>query len=130
MIGRFPALAAGVAVGAVAGVTLAFVHADRVTVVGVAVPFGVPLAVISLVLAQAWVARVCQRRTAAVGVALGWLAATAVMSSPNSSGDVPIPATTRAVVYLAAAAMALTAGVLVPVLRRPGHHRAQPLPAD
>jgi hypothetical protein len=126
MRSRAVALGAGLLAGAVAGCTLAFVHADRIALRGLVIPFGVPLAAVTLLLAQVWLAQVWQRRSAALGVGFGWLAATAVMASPNASGDVPLPATTRAMVYLGAAAMALTIGVLLPVRHRAGHHRAQP----
>jgi hypothetical protein len=67
-----------------------------------------------------------QRRSAAVGVAIGWIASSMLMGSANASGDVPLPATTRAMAYLGVTAMVLTIGMLMPVLRRPGGHRRDP----
>jgi hypothetical protein len=115
--------ATGAALGAIAGVVLAFVHADRVQIGSVSIEFGVPLAAATALLAQLWIARVLQRRSAAVGVAIGWMTSSVLMGSANASGDVPLPATTRAMAYLGVTAMLLTIGMLAPVLRRPGGHR-------
>lgn len=123
MTARPTALVAGVGLGAVAGVALAFVQADRMRVGSTALDYGVPLAAGTLLLAQLWLTRALQRRTAAMGVALGWLATSLLMGGADGSGDVVLPANTRAMVYLGLGAMVLTIGILVPVLGRPGTHR-------
>ena len=109
----------GLAVGFIVAAVAVFVAADRVTFLGVKVSYGVVLAVVWILLVQAWLARFFQTKLASAGVALGWIGGTILMGLGTHAGDTALPAVTRSTVYLILGAIAVAMGSTLPVLRKP-----------
>ena len=116
---RLVMLATGIAAGALVGAGAAFVHADRTKVAGFNVPYGVVLAVTTILVVQLWLTRNFQSRSCAVGYALGWVAITIVLALIPTARDLVLPNQTRTWAYLGLGAVVVAMGISLPVMRRP-----------
>ena len=119
MIRKIGVLLLGGIVGAGLALLCAFIQADRATVNGHVVYFGVPLAVAIAVTATLWLVRLCQTRLAGVGVLAGWLILTEQLGNTDHGGDEVFMDVTYTTVYLLATAIALGVVVMLPPMRKP-----------
>lgn len=115
----------GLGAGAVMAMGSAFVHADRIKVGGFNLPYGVVLAIATILVVQLWLTRNFQSRTCAAGYALGWVGITVVLALIPTAQDLILPNQGRTWAYLGLGAVAVSMGVSLPVMRRPhilGHN--------
>lgn len=112
-------LVIGLISGAVVGMGSAFVHADRTRIAGINLPYGVVLAITTVLVVQLWLTRNFQSRACAVGYALGWLGVTVVLAMIPTAQDLILPNQTRTWAYLGLGAVVVSMGVSLPVMRRP-----------
>jgi tetrahydromethanopterin S-methyltransferase subunit F len=127
---RLMALGAGLIAGCVVGVAGGFVFADRVALGTVMVPYGLVLAPLTFLLVQLWLGRNYQTRIAPFGAAVGWLAATVMLGSSSSGGDVALPGSTHATVYVFGTAVLAAAAVTMPVLQTRARYYPQDITSD
>lgn len=122
---RFSALLLGIGTGVAAAVVAAFVHADRLLLFGVLVPYGLVLALTLVVLALVWINRLCQTRFAGMGFVLAWVLVTLRLAIETSGGDLVFTVTWYSTTYILAGAIGLAMAATLPVLKpKLGHFRA------
>lgn len=113
-------------VGAVLGLTGAFVQAHRAVLElpwgVIAVPWGVPIVWVALVAAIRGGAWLVLSRWGAWSVFVGWLAATVAMAAETSSGDVALSGGGRQMTYLLGGVILSSAAASLPV---PARYRAE-----
>lgn len=101
--------------GGLLGLAGAFVQAARTTVAGVALPWGVALAGLAVVLAARAVSVSAQRRSAGILLSLTWLAVSIMTAITTRSGDLVIQQQPAALTYLIGTTVVLAAVVMLPV---------------
>lgn len=111
----------GLAVGALIGITGAFVQSQR-TLLEVpwgswSVPWGVPVVWVALVAAVRGGAWAMRSRWGAWAVMGGWLAMTVLLSAESPSGDVALSGGGRQLVYLIGGVILASAAATLPVPR-------------
>jgi hypothetical protein len=86
--------------GALLGLTGAFVHASRTPVLGVTVPWGVVLMVAAVLATTRAAVVLAGTRIAGVLLLAGWLVITVLAAVSTTAGDLPVQATWRSLAYL------------------------------
>jgi len=118
---RWLGVLGGVAVGAVIGVTGAFVQSQRTLLEAPwgswSVPWGVPVVWIALVAAVRGGAWAVRSRWGAWAVMAGWLGMTVLLSADSPSGDVALSGGGRQLVYLIGGVILASAAATLPVPR-------------
>ena len=104
--------------GLLLGTAGAFVQADRLLVGGTAVPWGVVLVLVTLVLAVRGGAWLVRTRWGGAAVGVGWLAATLLFATSSPSGDIAITDGGRQLAYLALGVLLATIAALIPLVDR------------
>ena len=121
----FVRIAGLVALGLVIGLLGSFVQADRSIVPlpwGQAVlPWGLILAVVTLVLVVRGAAWLIGSRAGGWAVFAGWLASTVVMSAESPSGDLALSGGGRQMTYLLGGVILGAAAATFPVFARSSH---------
>ena len=118
---RWTGIAGGLLVGGLIGLLGAFVQAQRILIGDVAIPWGLVLVWVVLVLAVRAGAWAVGTRWAAWAVVVGWLAATVVLATESPSGDLAISGGGRQLTYLLGGVVLASAAATLPV-PRPRHH--------
>jgi hypothetical protein len=103
----------GLLISLVAG----FAHADRITIFGISIPFGLVLALGICILALLWLNRQFQTRLAGTTFAVVWVLVTLRMGIESPSGDLVLSATWYSTVYLVGGAILLSMAAVLPVMR-------------
>ena len=104
-----PGFVAGLAVSSVA----AFAHADRTTLAGYKIHYGLVLAPLLLLVTQRWVMDHYKNRISGIAFGIAWLLVTIRLSVPNSEGDVAIAANWYSTYYLGISALLLSMSAVV-----------------
>lgn len=108
------------AVGGLVGLLGAFVQADRLLVGTTAVPWGVVLALVTLVLSVRGAAWAVLTRLGGVALFAGWLVVTVLLATESPSGDLAMSGGGRQMTYLLAGVVLGAAAATVPLVpRRP-----------
>lgn len=127
---RFSALLLGIGTGVAAAIVAAFVHADRLLLFGVLVPYGLVLALTLVVLALVWINRLCQTRFAGMGFVLAWVLVTLRLAIETSGGDLVFTVTWYSTTYILAGAIGLAMAATLPVLKPKSGHSRKPSEID
>ena len=121
----FVRIAGLIALGLVIGLLGSFVQADRSIVPlpwGQAVlPWGMILAIVTLVLVVRGAAWLIRSRAGGWAVFAGWLASTVVMSAESPSGDLALSGGGRQMTYLLSGVILGAAAATFPVFARSSH---------
>ncbi len=102
---RFSALLLGIGTGVAAAIVAAFVHADRLLLFGVVVPYGLVLSLALVVLTLVWINRLCQTRFAGIGFVMAWVLVTLRLAIETSGGDLVFMVTWYSTTYILAGAV-------------------------
>ena len=114
---RGAGIVGGLLVGGVIGVLGAFVQAQRILIGDVAIPWGLALVWVVLVLAVRAGAWSVGTRWAAWAVAVGWLGATVALATESPSGDLAVSGGGRQLTYLLGGVVLASAAATLPVPR-------------
>jgi hypothetical protein len=106
---------AGIFVSSIAG----FAHADRTILVGVRIPFGLPLALSICVLTLLWLNRQFRTRLAGTVFAVTWVLVTLRMAIESGTKDLVFTVTWYSTTYIIAGAILLSATAMIPPMRQP-----------
>lgn len=105
--------------GLFVSVITGFAHADRITVAGVRVPYGLFLALSICVLTILWLNRQFQTRLAGTVVLVIWVLVTLRMAMESTNGDLIFTVTWYSTTYIIAGAILLSMTAVLPSMRLP-----------
>lgn len=101
--------------GALLGITGAFLHAGRTTFLGISWPWGLVLAFLMVVTSVRAATVAARRRAGGILLTLGWLIPTVISAIASGDGDLGLQANWRSTTYLfATVIVASTLMVLSP----------------
>lgn len=119
---KFRAVVSGAVIGLVVATIAAFVHADRISIFGVLIPYGLFLALALVVLSLIWINRYCQTRFAGMGFVLAWVLVTLRLAIETEGGDLVFMVAWYSTTYILAGAISLAMVATLPVLKPKSRH--------
>ncbi len=112
----------GLAIGFLAGILAAFVRADHFRIHGTSIPYGIVLALATVLSLQLWLTRHFQARIVSITYAVGWIAATIYLGSASGTTDLALPSNSLAAAYVLLGAIGVSMFAALPVLRPVDFH--------
>jgi hypothetical protein len=107
--------AVGIFVSLVAG----FAHADRIVILGIRIPYGLPLSLSICLLTIFWLNRQFQTRLAGTVFVVSWVLVTLRMAIESGNGDLIFTVTWYSTAYIIAGAVLLSIAAVLPAMRHP-----------
>ena len=104
---------ASVVISAVAG----FAQANRVEILGIKIPYGLPLALLLCIFGVLWLNRFFGTRFAGLIFLVIWVITTLQFAIESPSGDLVLSATWYSSVYVIAGAILVSATAMLPPMR-------------
>jgi hypothetical protein len=105
----------GVFVSMIAG----FAHADRIVILGIKIPYGLPLSLSICFLTMLWLNRQFQTRLAGTVFLVAWVLVTLRMAIESETGDLIFTVTWYSTAYIIAGAVLLSMAAVLPSMRLP-----------
>lgn len=105
---------AGLAISMVAG----FAQANRVVIVGINIPYGLPLALLICVFSVLWLNRFFGTRFAGLVFLVIWVITTLQLAIESPGGDLVLSATWYSSGYVIAGAVLVSATAMAPPMRK------------
>jgi len=103
----------GLAISAVAG----FAQANRVEIIGIKIPYGLPLALLLCIFGVLWLNRFFGTRFAGLVFLVIWVITTLQFAIESPSGDLVLSATWYSSAYVIAGAILVSATAMLPPMR-------------
>jgi hypothetical protein len=103
----------GLAISAVAG----FAQANRVEIIGIKIPYGLPLALLLCIFGVLWLNRFFGTRFAGLVFLVIWVITTLQFAIESPSGDLVLSATWYSSAYVIAGAILVSASAMLPPMR-------------
>ena len=103
----------GVFVSTIAG----FAHADRIVILGIAIPYGLVLSLSICFLTILWLNRQFQTRLAGTVFTVSWVLITLRMAIESGTGDLIFTVTWYSTAYIIAGAVLLSMAAVLPAMR-------------
>lgn len=105
----------GIFVSLVAG----FAHADRIVIMSIRIPYGLPLSLSICLLTILWLNRQFQTRLAGTVFVVTWVLVTLRMAIKSGNGDLIFTVTWYSTAYIIAGAVLLSIAAVLPAMRQP-----------
>jgi hypothetical protein len=103
----------GIFVSMIAG----FAHADRIVILGIRIPYGLPLSLSICFLSILWINRQFQTRLAGTVFLVAWVLVTLRMAIESGAGDLIFTVTWYSTAYIIAGAVLLSMAAVLPPMR-------------
>jgi hypothetical protein len=104
----------GLAISVVAG----FAQANRVVVIGIKIPYGLPLALLLCIFGVLWLNRFFGTRFAGLVFLIIWVTTTLQFAIESPSGDLVLSATWYSSAYVIAGAILVSSTAMLPPMRK------------
>ena len=115
---KLPVFIGSASVSLAISVVAGFAQANRVVVIGVKIPYGLPLALLLCIFGVLWLNRFFGTRFAGLVFLVMWVITTLQFAIESPSGDLVLSATWYSSAYVIAGAVLVSASAMLPPMQK------------